>query len=63
MEKCRIIERVVAPSRGCFRYRISDKVTTLGERKRYETNNAIKVAKRHFFRDNLEMNKGDARKT
>ena len=63
MEKCRIIERVVAPPSGCFRYRIFDKVTTLGERKRYEINNAIKVAKRQYLRDNLEMNKGEVRKT
>ena len=60
MEKCRITERVVSLSRGCFRYRISDKVTPLSERKRYETNNAINVAKRQYFRDNLEMSKGNA---
>ena len=62
MEKCKITEGVVALSRGCFRYRISDKVTPLSERKRYETNNAFKVAKRQYFRDNLEMSKGNARK-
>ena len=62
MEKCRITERVVSLLCGCFRYRISDKVTPLSERKRYETNNAIKVAKRQYFRDNLEMSKGNARK-
>ena len=63
MEKCRITERVVSLSRGgCFRNRISYKVTPLSERKRYETNNAIKVAKRQYFRDNLEMSKGNARK-
>ena len=60
MEKCRITESVVSLSRGCFRYRISDKVTPLSERKRYETNNAINVAKRQYFRDNLEMSKGNA---
>ena len=60
MEKSRITESVVSLSRGCFRYRISDKVTPLSERKRYETNNAIKVAKRQYFRDNLEMSKGNA---
>ena len=62
MEKCRITERVVSFLCGCFRYRISDKVTPLSERKRYETNNAINVAKRQYFRDNLEMSKGKARK-
>ena len=62
MEKCRITERVVSLSRGCFRNRISDKVTPLSERKTYETNNAIKVAKRQYFRDNLEMSKGNVRK-
>ena len=62
MEKCRITERLVSFSCGCFRYRISDKVTPLSERKRYETNNAIKVAKRQYFRDNLEMSKGNVRK-
>ena len=62
MEKCKITEGVVALSRGCFRYRISDKVTPLSERKRYETNNAIKVAKRQYFKDNLEMSKGNAHK-
>ena len=60
MEKCRITERVVSLSRGCFRYRITGKVTPLSERKRYETNNALKVAKRQYFRDNLEMSKGNA---
>ena len=62
MEKCRITERVVSLSRGCFRYRITGKVTPLSERKRYETNNALKVAKRQYFRDNLEMSKGNAPK-
>ena len=62
MEKCRITERVVSLSRGRFRNRISDKVTPLSERKRYETNNAIKIAKRQYFRDKLEMSKGNARK-
>ena len=51
MEKCRITERVVSLSRGRFRNRISDKVTPLSERKRYETNNAIKIAKRQYFRN------------
>ena len=62
MEKCRITERVVSLSRGRFRNRISDKVTPLSERKTYETNNAIKVAKRQYFKDNLEMSKGNAHK-
>ena len=62
MEKCRITERVVSFLCGCFRYRISDKVTPLSERKRYETNNAVKVGKRQYFRDNPEMSKGNARK-
>ena len=47
---------------GCFRNRISYKVTPLSERKRYEANNAIKIAKRQYFRDNMEMSKGNAHK-
>ena len=62
MDKCRITERLVSFSCGCFRYRISDKVTPLSERKRHETNNAVKVGERQYFRDNPEMSKGNARK-